>query len=65
MKRVSSRKADLRRSRPASLAGMIVIFILAASTFAAPYLLAASDKKDSKGKTTESSKALKGLPTRS
>jgi uncharacterized protein (DUF1800 family) len=62
MKRVSSRKADLRRSRPASLAGMIFIFILAASTFAGPYLLAASDKKDSKGKTTEISKALKGLP---
>jgi uncharacterized protein (DUF1800 family) len=41
---------------------MIFIFILAASTFAGPYLLAASDKKDSKGKTTEISKALKGLP---
>jgi uncharacterized protein (DUF1800 family) len=42
---------------------MIIIFILAASVFAAPYLLAASDKKDSKGKTAESSKASKGLPT--
>jgi uncharacterized protein (DUF1800 family) len=62
MKRVSSRKADLRRTRPASLAGMIFIFIFAASTFAGPYLLAASDKKDSKGKTAESSKAMKGLP---
>ena len=63
MKRVSSRKSDLRRARPASLAGMIFIFILAASTFAGPYLLAASDKKDNKGKAAESSKALKGLPT--
>ncbi len=62
MKRVSSRKADLRTTRPASLAGMIVIFLLAAATFAAPYLLAATDKKDSKGNTAESSKVLKGLP---
>ncbi len=63
MKRVSSRKGDVRTTRPASLAGMIVIFLLAAATFAAPYLLAATDKKDSKGKSPESSKALKGLPT--
>ena len=42
---------------------MIFIFILAASTFAGPYLLAASDKKDSKGKTAESSKSMKGVPT--
>ncbi len=63
MKRVSSCKADLRRTQPASPAGMIFIFILAASIFAGPYLVAASDKKDSKGKTAESSKALKGLPT--
>jgi uncharacterized protein (DUF1800 family) len=63
MKRVSSRKADLRPTRPASLAGMIFIFIVAASTFAGPYLLAASDKKGSKGKSPETSKALRGLPT--
>ena len=62
MKRVSSRRADLCTTRPASLAGMIVIFLLAAATFAAPYLLAATDKKDSNGKTAESSKVLKGLP---
>jgi len=42
---------------------MIFIFIVAASTFAGPYLLAASDKKDGKGKSPESSRALKGLPT--
>lgn len=63
MKRVSSRKADSRTARPASLAGMIFIFVLAAATFAAPFLLAAPDKKDSKGKPAESSKTLKGLPT--
>src|SRR4029077_3693471 len=63
MKRVSSRNAHLRPTRPASLPGMIVIFLLAAATFAAPYLLAATDKKDSKGKTAGSSKVWKGLPT--
>jgi uncharacterized protein (DUF1800 family) len=42
---------------------MIFIFVLAAATFAAPFLLAAPDKKDSKGKPAESSKTLKGLPT--
>jgi uncharacterized protein (DUF1800 family) len=41
---------------------MILIFLLAAGFFAAPYLLAAADKKDSGGKTAESSKVLKALP---
>jgi uncharacterized protein (DUF1800 family) len=41
---------------------MIVVFILSAATFAAPYLLAATDKKDSKAKAAETSKAMKGLP---
>jgi len=63
MKRVYSRQADSRTTRPASIAGMIFIFLLSAATFAAPFLLASTDKKDSKGKTAESSKALKGLPT--
>ena len=62
MKRVSSRRADTHPTPPASLAGMIAIFLLAAATFAAPYLLAAADKKDSNGKAAESSKALKGIP---
>ena len=62
MKRISSRKADPRTTRPASLAGIIVVFLLAAATFAAPFLLGATDKKDGKGKTAESSKVLKGLP---
>jgi uncharacterized protein (DUF1800 family) len=65
MKRVPSRKANLRRTRPVSPAGMVAIFFLAAATLAAPYLLAATDKKDNKGKTTESSKAVKGLPDES
>jgi uncharacterized protein (DUF1800 family) len=63
MKRVYSRQADSRTIRPASIAGMIFIFVLSAASFAAPYLLASTDKKDGKGKTAESSKALKGLPT--
>jgi uncharacterized protein (DUF1800 family) len=62
MKRITSRKADLSAIRPASLTGMIVIFFLAAATFAGPYLLAATDKKASKENTAESSKVLKGLP---
>ena len=62
MKTVSSRKADMRTTRPASLGGMIAISFLTAATFAVPYLLAANDKKDSTGKTAESSKVLKGLP---
>jgi len=41
---------------------MIAISFLTAATFAVPYLLAANDKKDSTGKTAESSKVLKGLP---
>jgi uncharacterized protein (DUF1800 family) len=63
MKRVCSRQADSRTTRPASIAGMIFIFVLSTASFAAPFLLASTDKKDSKGKTAESSKALKGLPT--
>jgi uncharacterized protein (DUF1800 family) len=42
---------------------MIFIFVLSTASFAAPFLLASTDKKDSKGKMAESSKALKGLPT--
>ena len=63
MKRVSSRKAEMHRTQPASLAGMSFIFVLAVATFAAPFLFGATDRKDSKGKAAESSKALKGLPT--
>jgi len=42
---------------------MSFIFVLAAATFAAPFLFGATDRKDSKGKAAESSKALRGLPT--
>jgi uncharacterized protein (DUF1800 family) len=62
MKRDPSRKTDLRTTGPASLAGLVAIFLLAAATFAAPYLLAATNKKDNRGKTAEPSKTLKGLP---
>ncbi len=64
MKRVCSRQADSRTTRPASIAGMIFIFVLSTASFAAPFLLASTDKKDSKGRTAESSKSLKGLPTK-
>ncbi len=63
MKRVSSRKANSSPTRSASLAGMIVIFLVAAATFAAPFLLAAPDQKNSQAKSSESSRLGKGLPT--
>jgi uncharacterized protein (DUF1800 family) len=63
MKRVPFNNADLLTNRPTSLARMIAIFILTSATFAAPYLLAAPDKKDGKAKTAESSRLGKGLPT--
>src|ERR1019366_8010809 len=50
MKRVASCKSKFRGTQPASLSGMIVIFFLAAATFAAPYLFAATDKKGSQAK---------------
>ena len=40
---------------------MAAIFLLAALTFSAPYLLAAKDKKD-KNKAADSSKTMNGLP---
>ena len=63
MKRISFRKNGSHPARSASPAAMILIFLLAAATFAAPFLLAAPDKKDGKGKMAESPKGLKGLPT--
>ena len=63
MKKVSSRKAAVRTARPASLAGISFIFVLTAVTFAAPFHLAATDKKEGKGKTAESSTISTGLPT--
>ncbi|HEY2646991.1 MAG TPA: DUF1800 domain-containing protein, partial [Candidatus Acidoferrales bacterium] len=63
MKTASSRKSKLPTTRPASLEAIIVVFILAAATFAAPYLAGATDKKDGKGKAPENSSAGKILPT--
>src|SRR5271154_7117455 len=62
MNRASSRNAESSTARPASLAGMIVVLLLAAGTFAAPYLLAAADEKDNQAKVAESSRGSKGLP---
>ncbi len=67
MKRTTSRKARChstrarRFTRPATLAGMLVLFFLAAATCAAPYLLAASDKKIGEGKSAVSSEAWKAF----
>jgi len=64
MKRVSSQRVDLLTTQPASIPGIIAVFLMAAATFAAPFLLfGAPDKNDSKGKSTEASGAVKGLPT--
>jgi uncharacterized protein (DUF1800 family) len=63
MKRIPLRKANLRQTRPVTTAGMVAIFLLAAATFAAPYLLASADKNDGRGKTAQSSKIMNGLPT--
>src|SRR5665213_3424165 len=52
----------IRSGRPGSaLAGMVLIFFLATATFAAPYLLASSDKKGDKGKSLESLQSWKGF----
>ncbi len=61
MKRVSSRTAGPGATRSISLAAAAGIFILAAATIATPYLLAAKDKKDSKGKPP--SAEMKGIPS--
>src|SRR5579863_1810853 len=62
MRKIPSRKSNLRSTHLAFFARTMLIFLLSAATFAAPYFLAASDKKDSKGKVAETSKAMKGLP---
>ena len=64
MKRASSRsrQADLGCSRPASLAGVIVTFLLLVGTFASPFLFAAPNGKNARAKSPNSSKAAKGLP---
>ena len=61
MKRESTCKRKPHRRQKNRVTGTVAIFLLAALTFAAPYLSAGRDKKD-KNKTAESSKALKGLP---
>jgi uncharacterized protein (DUF1800 family) len=64
MMKVSSRKTCLGPDQPPSLAALIAVFLLAAATFAGPYLFAAADK-DGKAKAAESTRALKGLPNQS
>ena len=62
MKKTYSRNERLRTAPKASLSAMIVMFFMAAATFSAPYLLAASDKKGSEDKSQDLSRAKKGLP---
>jgi len=61
MKRESPCKTKPHRQQKNRVTGTVAIFLLAALTFAAPYLSAGRDKKD-KNKAAESSKAIKGLP---
>jgi len=61
MKRELTCKRKPHRRQRNRVTGTVALFLLAALTFAAPYLFAGRDKKE-KNKTAESSKALKGLP---
>jgi len=62
MRKASSRTPHLRQRFSASFAAMVVALLLTAATFAAPYLLAAKEKKDNRARAAESSKVLMGLP---
>ncbi len=61
MKRKPSCKIESLCRQKNTVNGLSAMFLLAAFTFAAPYLSAGRDKKD-KNKSAESSKATKGLP---
>src|SRR5260221_1287484 len=61
MKRKSPRKTQSHSRQKKTITGLAAMFLLAALTFAAPFLSAGKDKKD-KNKSAESSKAIKGLP---
>jgi len=63
MKRPSPCNTRPRRQRKKTLAGNVALFLFTMSILAAPFFLAAKDKKG-KSKSAESSKALKGLPVR-
>jgi uncharacterized protein (DUF1800 family) len=58
-KRKPSCKIESRYPRNRTITRLAAMFLLAALTFAAPYLFAAKDKKN---KSAESSKAINGLP---
>jgi uncharacterized protein (DUF1800 family) len=61
MQRKPSCTNEPRCRQKKTITGMAAIFLLAALTFAAPYLSAGKDKKN-KNKSAESSKAVNGLP---
>jgi uncharacterized protein (DUF1800 family) len=61
MSRNPSRKFESRCQQKKTVSGLAILSVLAALTFAAPYLSAGKDKND-KNKSSESSKTVKGLP---
>src|ERR1700681_3411820 len=61
MKRTTSCKINFPCRHKKTIAGLAAMFLLAALTFAAPFLSAGKDKTD-KNKSADSSKAIKGLP---
>ena len=63
MKKINSRTSIFRTGPQTSLSAIIVMFLITAGAFSAPYLLAATDKKGSDAKSQESARVKKGLPT--
>src|SRR6202158_4478336 len=61
MKRKPSCKINFPCRQKRTITGLAAMFLLAALTFAAPYLSAGKDKKE-ENKTADSSKVIKGLP---
>ena len=61
MKRKPSCKINFPCRLKRTITGLAAMFLLAALTFAAPYLSAGKDKKE-ENKTADSSKVIKGLP---
>jgi uncharacterized protein (DUF1800 family) len=63
MKKIIFRNTKVRPGLKTSLSAVIVMFLLAAGAFSAPYLLAGTDKKGREDKSQESPRAKKELPT--
>src|ERR1039458_5030298 len=63
MKRRLPRNTVFRHWQKKTVTGIALLFLFTLAVLAAPFVLAARDKKD-KNKSAESSKVLKGLPIR-